>query len=110
MAFRVRDCMRLAPEFHSTMEDIQYSLMHCELDGKLLRLNGLGLKARPYGKEPGGLQTFMSPTGRQQSDARNKAYLYRRYGRFIRAWPEGKPHPALRRSPEHEVHPLRSLI
>lgn len=48
MAFRVRDGVRLHPEYHEIKEDVQYSLMHCELDDKVLRLNGLGVKAKPY--------------------------------------------------------------
>ena len=106
MGFRVRDSVRLHPEFHTVREDAQYSLMHCEMDGKLLRLNGFGLKARPVGKEPGGLQAIMSPFGRQQAEVANWEYLMERYGRFIRAWAEDRPHPALKRSPEHRVYPL----
>lgn len=56
MAFRVRDEVRLHPEYHEIKEDVQYSLIHCELDDKALRLNGLGVKwtgrmdwAKPYG-------------------------------------------------------------
>lgn len=50
MAFRVRDGVRLHPQYHEIKEDVQYSLIHCDLDDKLLRLNGLGLKAKPYGE------------------------------------------------------------
>lgn len=50
MAFRVRDGVRLHPQYHEIKEDVQYSLIHCDLDDKLLRLNSLGLKAKPYGE------------------------------------------------------------
>lgn len=107
MAFRVRDIMRLNRNFNQTREDVQYSLMHCAFDGQVLRINGVGLKARPYGKEPGGLQSHMTSAQRAEVEQANREYLMREYGDLIRSWPEDKPHPSMKRSRGHLVQPLQ---
>lgn len=106
MAFRTRKGVQLHDEFNDLREDVQYSLMHCDVDEKVLRLNGVGLKARPYGKEPGGLQTHMTRDKRNERDQVNKEFLMGRYAKFIRSWEDHRPHPALKKSPDHKVHPL----
>ena len=107
MAFRVRDGVRLDPnQQNEVCEDVQYSLIHCEVDGQVLRLNGVGLKVRPYKKEPGGLQSVYSQAQRAEKSKKNKAWLLGRYGEFISDWSDGKPHPRLRRSPKHAATPL----
>ena len=104
MAFRVRDGIRLDPnQQNEVCEDVQYSLLHCEVDGRVLRVNGVGVKVRPYNKEPGGLQSVYSEGQRAEMAKKNRAWLLSRYGRFISEWLDSKPHPRLRQSPEHAV-------
>jgi hypothetical protein len=106
MAFRVRDGVRLHPEFHQVKEDVQYALMHCERDNKVLRINSMGLKAKPYFKERGGLQTHMSQAERAAVGVVNQEYLRRRYARYISKWEHKDPHPRMARSPQHKVYDL----
>lgn len=106
MAFRVRDEVRLHPGFNQVKEDVQYSLMHCEMDGKNLRLNGVGLKAKPYKTEPGGLQSHYDAAERVMWGRVNYGYLSLRYSRFISAWKEDGPHPRMARSTQHKVRQL----
>lgn len=106
MAFRVREGLRLHPQFHEVKEDVQYSLMHCEHDGKNLRLNSVSVKPKPYFKEPGGLQTHMSSLQRKEVGRINVEYLAARYGQFIRKWTVDDPHPQLKRSLQHFVGDL----
>eukprot|EP00775_Hariotina_reticulata_P009248 gene9248-9414_t len=106
MGFRVRAGLRLEEHCNDILEDAQYSLMHCEVDNKVLRLNGIGLKARPYGKEPGGLQAVMDRQERQARASHNKMYLLMKYGKFIRDWSGHRPHPSMCRSPQHQAIPL----
>jgi hypothetical protein len=106
MAFRVRDGLRLHPQFHEVKEDVQFSLMHCEHDGKVLRFNGLSVKPKSYFKEPGGLQTSMTSAQRKEAGRVNFEYLAERYGKFIRKWTVNDPHPQMKRSPQHYVRDM----
>jgi hypothetical protein len=107
MAFRVRDGIRLDPDQQNEVcEDVQYSLIHCDIDGSVLRLNGVGVKVRPCKKEPGVLQSVYSTSERAEKSKKNKAWLMRRYRDYISDWPDTKPHPRLRRSPNHAAVPL----
>jgi hypothetical protein len=81
MGFRVRGGLRLEEHCSDILEDAQYSLMHCEADNKVLRLNGIGLKARPYGKEPGGLQSVMDQQQRKERTRSNRMHLLKKYGK-----------------------------
>lgn len=107
MGFRVRDEVRLNPEHDDILEDVQYSLLHCKLDGKVLRINGIGLKASPYGKEPGGMQSVLYAAKRAERVQINRNWLMNEYGRYICRWTEDMPHPRVRRSPKHTVAPLQ---
>jgi hypothetical protein len=106
MGFRVRHDMQLNPEHDDILEDVQYSLMHCHRDGKVLRINGIGLKASPYGKEPGGMQAVLAAAARDVRVRANREYLKREFGQYIRQWEEGMPHPKMRRSKQHFTQEL----
>jgi hypothetical protein len=107
MGFRVRQDMQLNPAHDDILEDVQYSLMHCHRDGKVLRINGIGLKASPYGKEPGGMQSVLVAAARDARVRANREYLIQRYGQYILRWVEGMPHPTIRRSKQHRVWDLQ---
>jgi hypothetical protein len=106
MGFRIRNEIQLNPEHDDILEDVQLSLMHCHKDGKVLRINGIGLKASPYGKEPGGMQSVLVSDARLRRVRANREYLMREYGQYVQRWEEGMPHPKMRRSKQHMCWPL----
>lgn len=106
MGFRVRQDLQLNPAHDDILEDVHYSLMHCHNDGKVLRINGIGLKASPYGKEPGGMQSVLVASAKQARMSDNREYLMRQCGQYVLKWEEGMPHPKMRRSKQHMVRPL----
>ncbi|KAF6251352.1 hypothetical protein COO60DRAFT_1645123 [Scenedesmus sp. NREL 46B-D3] len=83
MGFRVWQDLQLNPAHDDILEDVQYSLMHCHNDGKVLRINGIGLKASPYGKEPGGMQSVLVASAKQARMSDNREYLMRQYGQYV---------------------------